>query len=134
MVALAGAELLGAKNDTEAAHELTRQLKTVGAEPGESLPFVIQLIVARTFLTVDPAYAQMLAKALLDDVVSASGETSQEALSAAFLLMQASMAVGEFEFADELANTWMPRALEVGHGSGALDWMAVLENEEGDSE
>jgi hypothetical protein len=82
---------------------------------------------------LDPALAQMIARQLLLDVDDGGdGDRWDAGFAAAFLLLETSVAAGDRELADQLANEWMPLALEAPHGPGSQRWVNAFEGAAGD--
>jgi hypothetical protein len=99
-----------------------------------SLPPRFVNIWANGLSGLDPAFAQMLAQQLLHDVRTDGLVRSDDEFAAAFLLMSTSALVGDVGLADDLANEWMPLAIEAPYGPGSQQWINAFEGDSDDDE
>lgn len=123
MVALAGVNAHAVRGDADAVSEVMRRVRVYGEPAGENLPAVLMEIWSLALLNLDPGFAQMLARQVLIDEQTVTGEHSDESMRAAFALLMASVAVGDEDTAERLAHEWVPVAFEAGSGLGARLWM-----------
>jgi hypothetical protein len=118
--------ILSRFGDRDRFDEFMRQIQLL-AEPGESLPADLLLQWNEALITLDPIAAREQAFRLLSDLNAAQPEDSSNVLQAAHQLLQATLAVGDHETADNLANHWAPIALNAAHSAGAKRWWDIIE-------
>jgi hypothetical protein len=117
-----------------AVEQVMRRVRHRAADSGGELPPRFMSIWATGLKSLDPKFAQMIARQLLMDTErsNTSDRRSDAEFGAAFLLMETSLLAGDHELADELANEWIPLAIESPHGPGSQRWVnAVEESTEG---
>jgi hypothetical protein len=134
-VALAGVTAHQLLGDRAGVQEVMRLIRQRAEPAGESLPASFMSIWARGLRDIDPALAQMIARQLLFDVDDGGdGDRTDAAFAAAFLLLETSLAAGDRELADQLANEWTPLALEASYGPGSQSWVDAFEGAVGDEQ
>lgn len=120
-VTLAGATVRATRGDRDGVQELMRKVRQRAEPAGERLPHAYMAMWSSALMTLDPLYAQMLAEQLLIDE-TADGFTD-DSFAAAYLLFQASVAVGDEEKIVDLLTFWSLAALDVEGGPGVQHWL-----------
>lgn len=125
-VTVAGAAVRAAEGDRDGVQELMRRVRQRVEPPGERLPHAYMALWATAMMTLDPQYAQMLAQQLLIDE-TAEGITD-DSFAAAFLLLEASLAVDDAKTMLDLMIHWPTAAREIAareveSGPGVQLWL-----------
>ncbi len=128
-VAFAGVTAYANLGDLHGIEEVMRRVRHRAADRGGELPPRFMSIWASGLKSLDPAFAQMIARQLLTDAttVNTSGHRSDTEFAAAFLLMETSLLVGDHDLADALANEWMPLAIAAPYGPGSQRWVNAVD-------
>ncbi len=109
--------------DADGVAEVMRRVRILAEPAGGVLQPVFLHVWSNAMMSLDPAFAQMLALQRLNDVQEATGAHSDEALGAALTLMEATALAGDGDAANQLAEEWAPLALNAEHGPGAQMWI-----------
>lgn len=136
-IALAGVTAYANLGDRAGVEQVMRRVRHRAADSDGELPPRFMSIWATGLKSLDPKLAQMIARQLLMDTErsNTSDRRTDAEFGAAFLLMETSLLAGDHELADELANEWIPLAIESPHGPGSQRWVnAVEESTEGDED
>ena len=135
-VALAGVTAYANLGDLAGVEQVMRRVRHRAADSGGELPPRFMSIWASGLKTLDPKFAQMIARQLLMDTtrVNRSERRSDAEFAAAFLLMETSVLAGDNELADELATEWTPLAIGSPHGPGSQRWVNAVETSTDDNE
>jgi hypothetical protein len=135
-IALAGVIAYANLGDLAGVEQVMRRVRHRAADSDGKLPPRFMSIWASGLKSLDPRFAQMIARQLLMDTtrVNTSERRSDAQFAAAFLLMETSVLAGDQELADELANEWIPLAIESPHGPGSQRWVNAVEESTDDNE
>ena len=127
-VASAGLPTYFSAQDADGVRELWRRLRSTAEMLGESMPLALLHLLSQGLREHDPAMAQMIAAQILGDVWDGESDSpTDEAFLASFSLFLASLALGEVENAQALAQRWIPLATDAEPNKGSQSWIGVID-------
>jgi len=127
-VASAGLAACLSAHDADGVRELWRRLRSTAELPGESMPLALLHLWSQGLREHDPAMAQMIAAQILRDVWDGESDSpTDEAFLASYSLFLATLALDEVDGAKELAQRWIPLAMDAEPSEGSQAWLGAID-------